>query len=103
LRHGGYLVLVEELLLYQKYYITVTIISRTMCYIKAYGKILVICAGPLFNFTPKKAFLLSVLSWERAVFLFAFRNFYVAEICRFASMKEIFVTPKISTCGCVRE
>jgi len=49
LRHGGYLVLVEELLLYQKYYITVIIISWTMCYIKPYRKILVICAGPILK------------------------------------------------------
>jgi len=53
LRHGGYLVLVEELLLHQKYYITVIIISWPMCYIKAYRKILVICAG-LYLISPLK-------------------------------------------------
>ena len=68
LRHGGYLVLVEQLLIYQKYYITAIIFSWTMCYIKAYRKILVISAWPIFNFTPKKAFLLSLLSWERVLF-----------------------------------
>ena len=70
LRHGGYLVLVEELLLYQKYYVTVIIISWTMCYmyIKAYRKILVICAGSIFNFSRKRLFLLRLLSWEGALF-----------------------------------
>ena len=66
LRHEDYLLLVKELLLYEKYYITV-IISK-LCYRcrKEYRKILIRCAWPMF--TAKKAFLLGSLTREVVLF-----------------------------------
>jgi len=49
LRHGGCFLLIEELLLYRKYYITV-IISWTMSSMKACLKISVLlCVRPIWN------------------------------------------------------
>jgi len=95
LRHGGYLVLVEQLLLYQKYYITVIIISWTICYIKAYWKILVICAWLIFNSTPKKPLLLSLYCHGKGLSFYLFQEFCVTEICWFTSMHDRdFCDPK---------
>jgi len=44
-------------------------------YIEAYRKILVICAGSIFNFAPKRAFFVEFIVMGRGLVLFAFRNF----------------------------
>ena len=107
------MLLVEELLLCQKNYMytTAIIISRTMCYMKAYCNVLVdlvICgkipgnnSGNMclayVSFDLLKGFFLVM---GRGLVLFAF---CVTDMCRFVAMKEIFVTRKISLCSYVRE
>ena len=64
LRHGGYLLLAEELLVYEKYYVTVIISLKLCCrYSKECRKILVRCAWPVFNFTSEKTFLKRLFFW----------------------------------------
>ena len=105
LRHGGYPLLVEEVLLYQKYYTTFIIISWTICHIKADHKTLVIlvCARSIFNFAfIKKPFVVEFIGMGRGLVLLPFALLAYVGLHLW---KRILCTDplRISLCSCVRE